>query len=149
MQVLLPVFQSGEGPIDFRSSSRRESGVPRPLESEKTFLLVQVKLRKASQEMETLAPLFRSVVCFSFLFLPFLPCYFLPPFFFLFLSSPVRIYHDVSRIQQGLNEDIFVAFIGSCQNADPREQFDNRDDARKIDDLRDELQADDADQSYV
>lgn len=70
-------------------------------------------------------------------------------FFFLFLSSLVRIYHDVSRIQQGLNEDIFVAFIGSCQNADPREQFDNRDDARKIDDLRDELQADDADQSYV
>lgn len=77
------------------------------------------------------------------------PVIFFLLFFFLFLSSPVRIYHDVSRIQQGLNEDIFVAFIGSCQNADPREQFDNRDDARKIDDLRDELQADDADQSYV
>lgn len=139
----LPVGVGAEGKTE----------VLRPLESEKTFLLVQVKLT-ASQEMETLAPLFRSVVCFSFpfLFLRFLPCYFLPPpsfFFFLFLSSLVRIYHDVSRIQQGLNEDIFVAFIGSCQNADPREQFDNRDDARKIDDLRDELQADDADQSYV
>ncbi|XP_016768139.2 uncharacterized protein LOC725964 isoform X4 [Apis mellifera] len=43
----------------------------------------------------------------------------------------------------------FVLPYGRCQNADPREQFGNRDDARKIDDLRDELQADDADQSYV
>lgn len=110
MQVLLPVFQSGEGPIDFRSSSRRESGVPRPLESEKTFLLVQVKLRKASQEMETLAPLFRSVVCFSFLFLPFLPCYFLPPFFFLIPFIPRS---DLSRCltySTGIERGYFCCF---------------------------------------
>ncbi|XP_050494473.1 uncharacterized protein LOC126875553 isoform X3 [Bombus huntii] len=43
----------------------------------------------------------------------------------------------------------FVLPYGRCQNAGPREQPDSRDDARKIGDLRDELQADDADQSYV
>ncbi|XP_043584960.1 uncharacterized protein LOC122568823 isoform X2 [Bombus pyrosoma] len=43
----------------------------------------------------------------------------------------------------------FVLPYGRCQNAGPREQADSRDDARKIGDLRDELQADDADQSYV
>ncbi|XP_043521930.1 uncharacterized protein LOC122534914 isoform X1 [Frieseomelitta varia] len=43
----------------------------------------------------------------------------------------------------------FVLPYGRCQNADPREQLGSRDDARKIGDLRDELQADDADQSYV
>ncbi|XP_033364109.1 uncharacterized protein LOC117241930 isoform X3 [Bombus vosnesenskii] len=43
----------------------------------------------------------------------------------------------------------FVLPYGRCQNAGPREQPDSTDDARKIGDLRDELQADDADQSYV
>ncbi|XP_060814005.1 uncharacterized protein LOC132906132 isoform X3 [Bombus pascuorum] len=43
----------------------------------------------------------------------------------------------------------FVLPYGRCQNAGPREQANSRDDTRKIGDLRDELQADDADQSYV
>ncbi|XP_017760225.1 PREDICTED: uncharacterized protein LOC108550842 isoform X1 [Eufriesea mexicana] len=43
----------------------------------------------------------------------------------------------------------FVLPYGRCQNADPRGQLDGRDDGRKIGDLRDELQADDTDQSYV
>ncbi|CAL7944768.1 unnamed protein product [Xylocopa violacea] len=43
----------------------------------------------------------------------------------------------------------FVLPYGHCQNVQQREQFGSRNDARKISDLRDELQADDADQSYV
>ncbi|CAK9810437.1 MATN2 [Anthophora quadrimaculata] len=43
----------------------------------------------------------------------------------------------------------FVLPYGHCQNAEPREQYSSRDDARKIGDLRDELQVDDVDQSYV
>ncbi|CAK9805335.1 MATN2 [Anthophora plagiata] len=43
----------------------------------------------------------------------------------------------------------FVLPYGYCQNAEPREQYSSRDDARKIGDLRDELQVDDVDQSYV
>ncbi|XP_053976944.1 uncharacterized protein LOC128875412 isoform X1 [Hylaeus volcanicus] len=39
--------------------------------------------------------------------------------------------------------------FGSCQNAEPRESFGRKSVARKIDVLRDELQADDADQSYT
>lgn len=130
-----------------RSSSRRKSEVLRPLESEKTFLLVQVKLSisrkwKLSRLCFVARASYRicvlvSVSFFSYFLLP------LPPFFPIL--SLVRIYHDS---QHRLNA-IFCYFIGRCQNAGPREQFDNRDDARKIDDLRDELQADDADQSYV
>ncbi|XP_076386443.1 uncharacterized protein LOC100882272 isoform X2 [Megachile rotundata] len=39
----------------------------------------------------------------------------------------------------------FLLSFGHCQNAEPRYQYD----ARKIGDLRDDLQADDTDQSYV
>ncbi|XP_048262872.1 uncharacterized protein LOC100647880 isoform X4 [Bombus terrestris] len=46
-------------------------------------------------------------------------------------------------------KNVLITRSGRCQNAGPREQADSRDDARKIGDLRDELQADDADQSYV
>ncbi|XP_076664620.1 uncharacterized protein LOC143366975 isoform X2 [Andrena cerasifolii] len=47
---------------------------------------------------------------------------------------------------------LFVGFalpFGYCQNAEPRELLDSKSVDREIDDLRDQLQADDADQSYV
>lgn len=103
MQVLLPTFQSGEGPIDFRSEFEQEekrgskaSGIwenfpPRPGE---TF---------HQPEMETLAPLFRSTgvvsrmrSCFRFFssVFPYFSYFLLPlPPFFPILSL-VRIYHD-------------------------------------------------------
>lgn len=153
MQVLLPAFQSGEGPIDFRSEFEQEekrgskvSGIwenfpPRPGE---TF---------HQPEMETLAPLFRSTgvvsrmrSCFRFFSSVF------PSLIFFFPSLLFSPFYPSFGFITIVNTDwtrYFCYFIGRCQNADPREQFDNRDDARKIDDLRDELQADDADQSYV
>ncbi|XP_076181399.1 uncharacterized protein LOC143153765 [Ptiloglossa arizonensis] len=47
---------------------------------------------------------------------------------------------------------LFVGLVlpsGYCQNAEPREPFGSRSVARKLGTLRDELQADDADQSYA
>lgn len=96
MQVLLPAFQSGEGPIDFRSEFEQEEKVLRPLESEKTFLLVQVKLStsrkwKLSRLCFVARASYRVCVLVSVSFLSYflLP---LPPFFPIL--SLVRIYHD-------------------------------------------------------
>lgn len=153
MQVLLPAFQSVVKALltSGRSSSRRESQVPRPLESEKTFLLVQVKLSASRKwKLSRLCFVARGVVRLSFPFLS-LPSFIFPSLSF-FSSSSYPSFGFRSRWCLVFNTDwtrYFCYFIGRCQNADPREQFGNRDDARKIDDLRDELQADDADQSYV
>lgn len=147
------ISKCGEGPIDFRSEFEQEgkpgskaSGIWEnfPARPGETF---------RQPEMETLAPLFRStgrrtpLVSVSF---PPLSYFLLPLLSFFFILS--RSFGFRSRWCLVFNTDwtwYFCYFIGRCQNADPREQFGNRDDARKIDDLRDELQADDADQSYV
>lgn len=136
-----------------RSSSRRKSEVLRPLESEKTFLLVQVKLSisrkwKLSRLCFVARASYRVCVLVSVSFLPFS----LISLIFFFPSLLFSPFYPSFGFITIVNTDwtrYFCYFIGRCQNADPREQFDNRDDARKIDDLRDELQADDADQSYV
>lgn len=95
-----------------RSSSRRKSEVLRPLESEKTFLLVQVKLSasrkwKLSRLCFVARASYRVCLSFPFLFLRFLLSLIFffspppPPFFFSFYPSFGFI--TMSRIQQGLN----------------------------------------------
>lgn len=113
MQVLLPAFQSVVKALltSGRSSSRRESQVPRPLESEKTFLLVQVKLSASRKwKLSRLCFVARGVVRLSF---PFLSLPSLIFFSLSFLSSssyPVRsdFDHGDASYSTPIERDIFV-----------------------------------------
>lgn len=102
MQVLLPAFQSVVKALltSGRSSSRRESQVPRPLESEKTFLLVQVKLSASRKwKLSRLCFVARGVVRLSFPF---------PPFFLLHLIPRSDFDHGDASYSTPIERDIFV-----------------------------------------